>query len=38
MVAIDKIESIERERIRIGTTIIPISEGYKLGFFRLLNQ
>jgi DNA-binding LytR/AlgR family response regulator len=29
MVALDKIDRIERDRIRIGTTIIPISDTYK---------
>ncbi len=38
MVAINKIESIERERIKIGNTIIPISETYKKGFFEIINR
>lgn len=37
MVAIDKIESIERNRIRIGKEIIPISESYKNEFFKLIS-
>ena len=35
MVAIDKIESIERDQIRIRDTMIPISETYKKAFFQL---
>ncbi len=34
MVALDKIESIERDRIRIGEVLIPISETYKKGFYE----
>lgn len=36
MVAIDKIESIERERIKIKEHIIPISETYKQTFYLLI--
>ncbi len=36
MVALDKINSIEKERIKIGTKYIPISETYKSSFFELL--
>jgi len=38
MVAIDKIESIEKERIKINDHIIPISETYKKPFFDLINH
>jgi len=38
MVALDKIDSVERDRIRIGELIIPISETYKKNFFALINQ
>jgi two-component system LytT family response regulator len=34
LVALSKIESIERERIKIGKEIIPISETYRQQFFR----
>lgn len=34
MVAIDKIETIERDRIKIGDTLIPISETYREAFFQ----
>lgn len=38
MVALDKIDSVERDRIRIKDTIIPISETYKKHFFDLIHQ
>lgn len=38
MVALDKIDSVERDRIRIKDTLIPISETYKKAFFELINQ
>lgn len=38
MVAIDKIETIERDRIKIGTTMIPISETYKQIFYALIHK
>jgi two-component system LytT family response regulator len=37
MVSIDKIESIERDRIKIKDVLIPISETYKKTFFELIN-
>jgi two-component system LytT family response regulator len=37
MVSIDKIESIERDRIRIKDVFIPISETYKKTFFERIN-
>ncbi|GAB3168541.1 LytR/AlgR family response regulator transcription factor [Telluribacter humicola] len=36
MVAIDKIEHIERSRIKIAEQTIPVSDTYKESFFRLL--
>ena len=36
MVAIDKIESIERSRIKITDKLIPISDTYKEHFFKLI--
>jgi two-component system LytT family response regulator len=38
MVGINKIESIERMRIKIANQIIPISETYKELFFKLINN
>ncbi|MES2558867.1 MAG: LytTR family DNA-binding domain-containing protein [Bacteroidota bacterium] len=38
MVAIDKIESIERSRIKIADQIIPISETYKELFYQVINN
>jgi two-component system, LytTR family, response regulator len=38
MVALNKIESIERSRIKISDQIIPISETYKSFFFQLINN
>ncbi len=38
MVALDKIDSVERDRIRIKDVIIPISETYKKSFFERINQ
>jgi DNA-binding LytR/AlgR family response regulator len=38
MVALDKIDSVERDRIRIGEMLIPISETYKRDFFALIDQ
>jgi two-component system LytT family response regulator len=38
MVAIDKIDTIERDLIRIQNTEIPISETYKKRFFQLITQ
>jgi two-component system, LytTR family, response regulator len=36
MVAVDKIDSVEKDRIKIGTVYIPISETYKTTFFELI--
>ena len=38
MVALSKIESIERGRIKISDKIIPISETYKADFFQKINS
>ena len=38
MVALDKIDSIERDRIKIQDTLIPISETYKKQFFELISS
>ena len=38
MVALDKIESIERSRIKISDQLIPISETYRAAFFQLINK
>jgi DNA-binding LytR/AlgR family response regulator len=38
MVSVSKIEHIERNRIRIGNELIPISDSYKDAFYALLKQ
>jgi len=38
MVAVSKIESIERSRIKIADQIIPVSETYKEAFLQLINS
>lgn len=38
MVALNKIDSIERSRIKIADQLIPISETYKETFFQLINS
>jgi DNA-binding LytR/AlgR family response regulator len=38
MVALNKIESIERSRIRIGDQVIPISDTYREAFFQKINK
>lgn len=38
MVSIDKIETIERDRIKIKDQLIPISETYKQSFYELINH
>ncbi|MDB5022900.1 MAG: DNA-binding response regulator [Mucilaginibacter sp.] len=38
MVALNKIESIERSRIKIADQLIPISDTYKDIFFKLINS
>jgi DNA-binding LytR/AlgR family response regulator len=37
MVAVDKIESVERDRIRIGSSLIPVSETYRDRFYALVD-
>lgn len=38
MVALDKIESIERNRIKIGSALIPISDSYKKLFYDMIEK
>ena len=38
MVAINKIESIERSRIKIADQLIPVSDTYKEAFLQLINN
>jgi DNA-binding LytR/AlgR family response regulator len=38
MVSISRIESVERDRIRIGEQYIPISESYKAAFYGLIGR
>ena len=38
MVSLDKIVSIERDRIKIKDVLIPISETYKKEFLELINH
>ncbi|MBI3219206.1 MAG: response regulator transcription factor [Bacteroidetes bacterium] len=38
MVALDKIVSIERSRIKIADQLLPISDTYKDSFFQLINS
>lgn len=38
MIAINKIESIERSRIKIADQLIPVSETYKEAFLQLINS
>jgi DNA-binding LytR/AlgR family response regulator len=38
MVALNKIDSIERSRIKIGDQLIPVSETYKEAFLQLINS
>ena len=38
MVAIDKIESVERDRIKLKDVLIPISDTYRKTFFELINH
>jgi DNA-binding LytR/AlgR family response regulator len=38
IVSVSKIETIERNRIRIGKDLIPISESYKEKFYELLKE
>ena len=38
MVSLDKIDSIERDRIKMKEVLIPISETYKKTFFELIQQ
>jgi DNA-binding LytR/AlgR family response regulator len=38
IVALDKIDSIERNRVKIGEELLPISDSYKDGFFEVLGN
>jgi DNA-binding LytR/AlgR family response regulator len=38
MIAVGKIESIERSRIKIADQLIPVSETYKDTFFQIINS
>ena len=38
MVAINKIETVERSRIKISDQLIPLSETYREAFLRLINS
>lgn len=38
MIALSKIESIERSRIKIADQLIPVSDTYKENFFQLINS
>lgn len=38
LVALDKIESIERDRITIGKAIIPVSDTYRERFYQLIGR
>lgn len=38
MVALDKIDSIAKDRVKIGSILIPISETYKKAFYELVNH
>lgn len=38
MVALDKIESVERDRIKIKDVVIPVSETYKKAFFDIIDR
>lgn len=38
IVAISKIENIERNRIRIGKQLIPVSDSYKDKFYKILKE
>jgi DNA-binding LytR/AlgR family response regulator len=38
IVALNKIESIERNRIKIGKALIPVSDTYKIGFYNLIEK
>jgi DNA-binding LytR/AlgR family response regulator len=38
MVALSKIESIERNRIKIGNALIPVSDSYKKVFYEMVEK
>jgi DNA-binding LytR/AlgR family response regulator len=38
LVALNKIESISRNRIKIGNTLIPVSDSYKNSFYEVISR
>lgn len=38
MIALDKIDSIEKDQIKIGEKLFPISDTYKQRFFAFIYQ
>jgi DNA-binding LytR/AlgR family response regulator len=38
LVALNKIESISRNRIKIGNTLIPVSDSYKNAFYEVISK
>jgi DNA-binding LytR/AlgR family response regulator len=38
LVALNKIESISRNRIKIGNTLIPVSDSYKNAFYEAIGK
>jgi len=38
LVALDKINAVERQEIHIGNTIIPVGSTYADNFFKVLNR
>lgn len=38
IVSLDKIETIENQRLKIGEHMIPVSNSYKAGFYELLKE
>lgn len=38
IISVSKVDSIERNRVRIGDTILPVGEKYKTGFFKLIEN
>ncbi len=38
IISIPKIDSIERNRVKIGGVILPVGEKYKTGFFKLIEN
>ena len=38
LVSLSKIESVEKHRIKIGKTLLPISESYRDVFYRTIGK